>query len=224
METLLAKISLFFSLILGSLGSAYIGLDTTSLNFDFRTGDSEPVYWLAVTNRGPQKARFSLTDDADWITVYRETQPGVTAAEINQTGTIAFVVEIHPRQLADGSHRGRVTIKAFNPLGYEEELDSREVSVTLNKNLPIPALTTLPAATLALPPTPSLLLPEISLTPKILAPPKVKSVPSATPTVRESPVPFKAISTKTPASKTSPILQREAIFQTIIHFFRNLFF
>lgn len=241
MESFFAKIYLLLSLILSSIsGTSYIQLGATSLNFDYRTGDSEPVYFLSVTNSGPQKARFDLSGDVAWITVYREGQPGVTSLEILQAGTVNLVIEIHPVQLADGSHQGRVLVKAFNPLGYEEQLDSKEVAITLNKNVVVASLTPPPSSA----PSPS---PSAEITPQVLVTPAkgtpqpapigpTSAVPTATRAtgttspkatpgkIKEPPLRFRTPGPTPPSGKTPPLETTRPIFRSIWQFLRNLFF
>lgn len=137
MDLFLAKISLFFSLVLSAfLVPGYIGLSVAELSFDFKTGDTAPVYFLAVANIGPQKARFDVTSDDNWVSAYREGQLGATSVEISQTGAVNFIVTLHPQGLTDGSHQTKIRVKAVNPLGFGE-LESKEIVVTLNKNLTV---------------------------------------------------------------------------------------
>lgn len=244
MDLLLAKISLLFSLVLSPfLGPSYIGLGTANLSFDFKTGDSAPVYFLAVTNIGPQKARFDLTSDNDWVSIYREGLQGVTSIEISQVGAVNFILTLHPQGLADGSHQTKIRVKAVNPLGLEE-LDAKEVVITLNKNFivvnQISSPTPLPTFSSSSTPAVSAVTPTWVLSPTATAKisPKQTAIP---PTKTQVPTSIKVFLTQTkepvvtlttqpsppssiPNASIEIMPQRKTILQLIRRFFSRILF
>lgn len=160
MDSLFAKVIFLFSFLLASItGPSYIKIAQDSLIFNFKTGEVFPIYYyLNIQNIGPQKARFEVSSDVQWISVYREGSD-FAFVELPPQLAINFILEIRPERLPDGVNKAKVFIKVLDinlSVSQELVLDQVEVSITLNRNLVL--------ATPGLNPTPS---PSLSLTPVV---------------------------------------------------------
>lgn len=136
MDSIFAKFILLIASLFNVLGGiSYIQTSQDSLTFDFKTGDSYPIYhYLQTQNIGPYKVRFDISSDVSWIYVYREGQSQVTSLELPNQAVINFILEVHPENLSDGQHLAKVTVKAVNLSDYTV-MDSEEIEVILNKNV-----------------------------------------------------------------------------------------
>ncbi len=219
MDSILAKFILTIASIFAVLtGSNYIKVAENDLVFNFKTGGNFPIYYfLNVENVGPQKVRFDVSSNANWVFVYREGQSQPTdfvSLELPQNAPINFVLEIHPERLEDKTHNAEISIKAIQLQDYSV-LDTKKISITLNKNIQITPTPTLPPAEA-----------EVSIqTP--LTSPTITPALSPTPTLKLTPKPASPVSPKieAPASeRVKPIIRPlEQLIESLRLFVKFLF-
>src|SRR3989344_947217 len=112
MDSIFAKLVLSFASILGMVSApAYIQLNTASIVFDYKTGDSRPLYYLSVKNIGSQRESFDVSANVPWIFISREGSDNVTSIHLEKEGAVNFVLDIRPEMVADGSHSGQITVQ-----------------------------------------------------------------------------------------------------------------
>lgn len=207
MDSIFTKLILSVASILGLVSApAYIQLSATSIVFDYKTGESMPLYYLNVKNIGPQRERFDVSVNVPWIFFSREGFDSVTSLYLERESAVNFVLDIRPEMVADGSHSGEITVQAADVYDYSV-IDTKTVKVTLNKNFvptPIPSETATPT------PSPSIIASSTpSLTPTLTAFPVVSPTPTPTPTPTRTPsrLPlFSPTPKKTLPSVATPII------------------
>ncbi|MEK7154177.1 MAG: hypothetical protein AAB792_01330 [Patescibacteria group bacterium] len=151
MSAIIAKLLFPFYLLLGLISSSiypsYIQLGAESLTFNYKTGDSRPTYFLSVKNIGPQKVRFDISSDVNWIFITQEGLDNVRTLELDVQNSVNFVLDIRTDLVGDGQHTGKITVDAVY-LQDKSILETKEVAATLNKNfVPIPSASPAPSAT-----------------------------------------------------------------------------
>lgn len=155
MSTLVAKLLFPFSMILalvsGVINPSYIQLGAESLVFDYKTGDSRPLYFLNVKNIGQQKARFDITSNVDWIFMTQEGLDNTKSIQLDVENSVNFVLDIRTDLVANGQQLGEIIIDAVR-LEDKTILETQKVSITLNKNFvptptPIPSISETPTDT-----------------------------------------------------------------------------
>lgn len=201
MDSIFAKLTLFFASILGLVSTpAYIQLNTASIVFTYKTGESRPLYYLNVKNIGPQKERFDVSANVPWVFISREGYDSATSLNLEREGAVNFALDIRPEMVVDGSHSGEIIVKAVDVYDYSV-LETKTVEVTLNKNfIPTPLATpTLSVSSIVL------LTPTPTSTPTQLQSPIVteqapKITPKTTPKVTIFPTPIIRITVSPTAS------------------------
>jgi hypothetical protein len=138
MDSIFAKTLLFIGSIFTVLtGAGYVKINADNLIYDFKTGDHAPIYYFLNTeNVGIKKVRFDVTSLSDWVFVYKEGDQATakTSLELAQYTPLNFVLEIHPERLPDGVNIAKVLVEAVDLQDFSV-LDSKEVVITVNKNL-----------------------------------------------------------------------------------------
>lgn len=171
MDSIFAKTVIFVASILTVLnGPNYIGVNSESLSFDFKTGQNFPIYYyLNVQNVGPGTERFEISSNQSWVSVYREGT-SYDFVELPAQAYMNFILEVHPERLADGVNETKVKLRVLDIdslVSQEVVLDETNVSITLNKNIvPIP-----------------------TLNPTIVASPSSSLMPTLSPTISATPIP-----------------------------------
>lgn len=237
MGVLSAKISLLFAFVFGLLGIAgdYVLVETNNPTFNFRTGDNEPiVYYLNVKNIGSLKARFDVTSNASWISIFREGQRGVNSLEIPPEYAVNFVLEINANQVTDGVHAAEVLVNAINLDDYSV-LDFEKVNIILNKNLAPTSVPSSPSSSptlLTLTPIPVTIQIKSSASPVVTIKPgtTLKSTKAPLISVSQRPLPSKPILKSTPSKapikfiklNSIPTEQKESVIKNIWQFFRGV--
>lgn len=183
MSSIFAKLSLFFASILGLVSApAYIQLNTDKIVFNYKTGESRPLYYLNVKNIGPQKERFDVSVNVPWIFFSREGYDSVTSLNLEKESAVNFVLDIRPEMVVDGSHSSQITVQAADVYDYSV-IETKTVKVTLNKNfVPIPTPSETAVPTLTVFPTVSLVVsPTQTVTPTPTPIPTVTLTPTRIP-------------------------------------------
>lgn len=177
MSSIFAKLVLSFASILGLVSApAYIQLNTASIVFDYKTGDSRPLYYLNVKNIGSQRERFDVSADVPWIFISHEGYDNVTSIHLESEGAVNFTLDVRPEMVIDGSHSGEISVKAVDVYDYSV-IETKTVEITFNKNfVPIPSVTpTLSASTV------------VSTTPTVTTPLEPTATVSSLPLTGQAP-------------------------------------
>ncbi|MBI2670146.1 MAG: hypothetical protein HYX20_03310 [Candidatus Yanofskybacteria bacterium] len=200
MSSIFAKLVLSFASILGLVSApTYIQLNTASIVFDYKTGESRPLYYLNVKNVGPQRERFDVSANVPWIFISREGYDNVASLHLESESAVNFTLDIRPEMVADGSHSGRISVKVADVYTYSV-IETKTVEVTFNKNF---VITISPSPFVS--PTSVGTTPEVE--PSVEVQPQATLTPSSLPlfsSIPKKPSPF-VISSATPPTPTARI-------------------
>lgn len=239
MSSFFAKITPLFALVFISITIPnYIQVASDSLTFDYKTGEVSPIiYYLNVKNIGPQKAKFIVSNNAQWLFIAREGTDFVKSVDIGAGVSVNFVLTIQAGGIADGVHKAEVSVEAVSADGYSAPYDSKKTTVTVNKNV-VPTLTPEAAVTVPVLTASPALTPAAIATPAafptvpIVVTPKPKATPSSMPAISPTGTPAATLRVPSPfptvkplPAKAAPQAQaRRSVLENIWSFFKGLFF
>lgn len=175
MEWIAGPVKALVALVIAALASAsYVGISATAIDIDGE-GITYSLYrTLTVTNRGPERARFTVAGNTPWMSVGREYQPVATSIQIAPGESVNFIIEVHPRLVPDQGASNVITVTAADPRDGTA-LDASTVGVrVIKKRQPVASVT-----------------PSVSLLP-LVRPTIVPPRPSA-PSVRPSIPPVRTV-------------------------------